>query len=67
MLFPEYEPDALFKCGNNRRHGTHRRDSLPNYKGRLDCYGCRREGIRPNMIFVGLERETVAMQKEQGR
>jgi hypothetical protein len=49
------EPDALFKCNNGRLHGTHRRDQLPTERGRLDCYQCRREGIRANLEYVGRE------------
>jgi hypothetical protein len=57
MRFLEYEPDALFRCTRKQSHGTRRRDQLPTYKGSLDCHGCRGDGIRPALEYVGLDRD----------
>lgn len=52
--FPEYEPDALFRCRSNPNHGRFRRDRLPAYRGHLYCPRCGR-GQFSDLEFVGRE------------
>lgn len=45
--FPEYEPDALFRC--NMGCGTERRDRLGTFRGQLFCKRC---GWRWTLTYV---------------
>ncbi len=64
MRYPEYAPDALFQCGQNKAHGQFRRDRLPTYRGALYCPRCGRAQFS-DLKFVGRESDTEESLREQ--
>ena len=61
VKYPEYEPDALFRCRRVRGHGIIRRDQLGSYRGSIYCISC---GIHyfPDLEFIGRESDIKSAQ-----